>query len=723
MKTKKNTYITLLTLAILCGACKNQAVDYALFEITDERVQPESNGAAISGTYSFTGEVNGMKINMGLDEQLVDAVTYPLNLEGCDFSVSIDSLKPNTTYYYCYSIDFGLQKDYLLEVSSFTTLHGVPEVKTMEVTYVDSTSYYVKGMVVTDNGSPITERGVCWNTSGNPDPLTDEVIKYSENGIGEYKCLLSQLAYNTKYYVCAYAKNAKGMGIGRTLEFQTEVLLELPTVITAEIDDITATTATGGGKVTDDGQNAVSCCGVCWSTDHYPTIEDDHTSDGSGLGDFTSYITELIPNMTYYVRAYATNIKGTAYGNEVSFTTLASLPTVITTDSVTNITASSATGNGNVTDDGGNTVSERGLCWSTSHNPTINNHKVQAGNGTGEFTATLTGLEANTTYYMKAYAINGVGTSYGEEVQFTTPTVFVPTVTTTNVTNIGQTSATGGGNVIADGGLTVTERGVCWSTSHNPVVTGNHTPSGTGTGSFTVNMTGLTAGTTYYVRAYAKNSQGTAYGDEVQFTTNSIGMPTVTTNSVTNITSNSATCGGNVTADGGATVTAKGVCWSTNQNPTLENCLGRTTDGNGLGGFTSQITGLTQGRTYYVRAYATNSAGTSYGTQNTFTTTDVVLPTVTTSNVTNITQNTAVCGGNVTNDGGGSVIERGVCWAMTPNPTINNYCTHDGSGTGSFTSNLTGLIANKIYYVRAYTKNSAGISYGDTKTFTTSSGL
>lgn len=221
MKTKINTYITLLTLAILCGACKNQAVDFSLFEIADEQVQPESNSVAISGSFSFTGEVNGMKVNMGLDEQLVDAVTYLLNLEGCDFSVSIDSLKPNTTYFYRYSIDFGFQKDYLLEARNFTTLQGVPEVKTIEVTRVDSTSYYVMGRVVTDNGSPITERGVCWNTSGNPDPLTDEVIKYSENGIGEYKCLLSQLAYNTKYYVCAYAKNTMGIGCGEVMEFET----------------------------------------------------------------------------------------------------------------------------------------------------------------------------------------------------------------------------------------------------------------------------------------------------------------------------------------------------------------------------------------------------------------------------------------------------------------------------------------------------------------------
>ena len=94
-----------------------------------------------------------------------------------------------------------------------------------------------------------------------------------------------------------------------------------------------------------------------------------------------------------------------------------------------------------------------------------------------------------------------------------------PTVTTSAVTNITRTSATGGGNVTADGNAAVTARGICWSTSHNPTVSDNHAASGTGTGSFTVNMTGLTAGTTYYVRAYATNSEGTAYGSEVSFTT------------------------------------------------------------------------------------------------------------------------------------------------------------------------------------------------------------
>ena len=94
-----------------------------------------------------------------------------------------------------------------------------------------------------------------------------------------------------------------------------------------------------------------------------------------------------------------------------------------------------------------------------------------------------------------------------------------PTVTTIAISNIDKTTAMGGGNVTADGGATVTARGICWSTSQNPTISGSHTTDGTGTGTFTSNMTGLEPNTTYYVRAYATNSAGTAYGDQVSFTT------------------------------------------------------------------------------------------------------------------------------------------------------------------------------------------------------------
>ncbi len=161
-------------------------------------------------------------------------------------------------------------------------------------------------------------------------------------------------------------------------------------------------------------------------------------------------------------------------------------------------------------------------------------------------------------------------------------------------------------------------RGVCWSTSPNPTISGSHTINGSGIGSFTSNITGLTDNTKYYVRAYATNSAGTSYGEQKSFTTQSFSVPTVKTSSVSNIAGTTATCGGNVTSDGGATVTAHGVCWSTSQNPTVAGS--HTTDGSGTGSFTSSIIGLTENTTYYVRAYATNSKGTSYGEQKNFTT-------------------------------------------------------------------------------------------------------
>jgi len=137
----------------------------------------------------------------------------------------------------------------------------------------------------------------------------------------------------------------------------------------------------------------------------------------------------------------------------------------------------------------------------------------------GAFTSYLTGLSPNTPYYVRAYATNSIGTAYGNQVTFTTLPVGAPTVTTDSVTNITQTTATSGGDVISDGGLTVTSRGVCWNTSQNPTTAGSHTTDGSGTGPFVSYLTGLTANTLYYVRAYAVNSMGTAYGNQVSFTT------------------------------------------------------------------------------------------------------------------------------------------------------------------------------------------------------------
>ena len=199
------------------------------------------------------------------------------------------------------------------------------------------------------------------------------------------------------------------------------------------------------------------------------------------------------------------------------------------------------------------------------------------------------------------------------------------------VTVITQTSATSGGNVTSDGGLPVTSRGVCYGKNSNPIIDiDSKTENGTGSGEFGSSLTGLEAGTKYFVRAYATNSKGTGYGSEVSFTTSNVvvTVPVLDpTTAATNITASSATSGGSITSDGNGTITARGVCWDTIPNPTISGS--KTSDGTGTGSFTSDLSGLMESTTYYVRSYATNTAGTGYGAQTSFTTsaltvTDVV---------------------------------------------------------------------------------------------------
>jgi len=405
-------------------------------------------------------------------------------------------------------------------------------------------------------------------------------------------------------------------------------------ITTTNVTEISTTSAKSGGLITVDVRTSITARGVCWHTSQNPTISNSKTLDGTGTGEFTANITDLTANTTYYVRAYATNSSGTAYGNEVSFKTSAAqtttLPT-LTTVAISAITQTAANSGGNVSADGGATVSARGVIWSTSQNPTVAlSTKTSNGTGTGEFTSNITGLTANTTYYVRAYATNSTGTAYGNEVTFktsTTQTITIPTLTTVAISAITQTTANSGGNVSADGGATVSARGVIWSTSQNPTVAlSTKTSNGTGTGEFTSNITGLTANTTYYVRAYATNSTGTAYGNEVTFKTSAAQtttIPTLTTVAISAITQTTANSGGNISADGGATVTARGVIWSISQNPTVALST-KTSNSTGTGAFTSNITNLTANTTYYVRAYATNSTGTAYGNEVSFKTSAVV---------------------------------------------------------------------------------------------------
>lgn len=432
---------------------------------------------------------------------------------------------------------------------------------------------------------------------------------------------------------------------------------------------------------------------------------------------FSVEVDSLKAGVAYYYCYEYDNGYEKEKGGKKSMQTI-SKPVVVTKD-ITSITTISATLNGSLTNsDAANKITEKGFCWGTEKEPTIEGNHISKGSGTGTYSYSLTNLTNNTTYYVRAYVKTNFGIVYGEEKCFTTVEIVLPTVTTNTVTNIITNSATCGGNVTFDGNATVTARGVCWSTSPNPTIEkDNKINNGNGTGSFTSYMSGLKDGTTYYVRAYATNEKGTSYGEEKTFTTVEVVKPTVKTNAVTNITTNSATCGGNVTFDGNSTVTARGICWSVSKNPTIND--NKTIDGTGVGLYSSELSNLSENTSYYVRAYATNEKGTSYGEEKSFTTVEITLPRVTTKEVSNITTNSATCGGYVTSDGNGIITARGVCWSASPNPTIEDNQAIYGSGLGSFVSYITDLVPNTQYYVRAYATNEKGTAYGEEKNYTT----
>lgn len=292
----------------------------------------------------------------------------------------------------------------------------------------------------------------------------------------------------------------------------------LSRIMTVEPTEIKATSIHVGGHVVSDGGGNISERGLCWATSVNPTIDDDKMLSGTGKGTFEQTITGLTPGNTYYIRAYAINEAGTAYGEEHSAETRNPILATVETTEVTSAFGTTAVSGGNITNDGNDVISARGVCWSNEVHPTIENNKTVDGIGDGEFASTVSGLEVGVTYYLRAYATNFAGTAYGNEISFSTLQPVLPTVKTADITDITSITAKSGGIVELDGGSAVTARGVCWSTKSEPNLLDNYTTSGEGIGEFTCDLTELLSGKVYHVRAYATNEIGTQYGNEVLFT-------------------------------------------------------------------------------------------------------------------------------------------------------------------------------------------------------------
>lgn len=339
----------------------------------------------------------------------------------------------------------------------------------------------------------------------------------------------------------------------------------------------------------------------------------------------------------------------------------------------------------------------------------------------GKWVAQISYLEKKTKYYYRYEFYNGYNLMQTAIFSFTTTEQQdKPSVVTVEVDNITMNSASVEGNVTNDGGSFVSERGICYSIFENPTVSDSVRYAGTGIGRFTCVLSNLTNATTYYVRAFAINNEGTSYGDVLTFRTVEHPMlPTVSTDEVSDITINTAVCGGNVLSDGFAEITERGICYATHEEPTVFDY--KVAGGAGLGLFQCRMSGLQTLTTYHVRAYAKNSEGYAYGNEVTFVTADeTFLPEVITHEVTDFNHFYAVGVGEVVSNGGLDIIERGICWSTSPNPVTTGNKLTAGTGMGEFECRMLCLFGNTTYYVRAFAANEAGLKYGNEVTFTTS---
>lgn len=491
---------------------------------------------------------------------------------------------------------------------------------------------------------------------------------------------------------------------------------------TLEATDIRANSVVLNGNITRDMEPSITEYGFVYDKNAAPTI-----TNGAGKAivtgspvigtPYNKLVTNLEKETMYYARAYVSNGVDTVYGSQISFLTVEGLPIVKTLGSK-NVTSSSAIIQCEATDDAGATITARGVCYSLTPLPTVESVHTSDGSGIGKWESSLSDLTSNATYYIRAYATNTFGTGYGEQITIST-TEGLAVVHTGPVTAVTANSASCTGEVVSDGDRQVTERGICWRKSAYPTESDAHATNGIGTGTFKCSMTGLDAGTEYHVRAYAVNSAGTVYGEDVTFKTSSL-APTVTTQTASSVTSSSALISGTITSTGGASITEAGFRYKAEGDYSYSEVTTPVSQNS----FSYQLNNLDPDTKYYVQAYAVNSSGTGEGAIVTFTTLSGK-PQVTTVSSSQVGSVKAIVTGKILSDGGFPITECGICYSSTNKKptTSDNVVKNVTVQSGQYNCELTNLNPSTTYYACAYAKNTNDITYGSPINFKTSNGM
>ena len=689
-----------------------------------------------NGTATFVGDVKSYGDLSCEERGFVYALTNnptiddtKLTVSGAELGVfrkNVSGLEEGQTYYIRAYVTNKKGTVYGNEVSCNLTAN-MPEVKTLAVTNKD-----IANGVATFNGTIVslgdlgyTEKGFAYGIAHNP-TIDNNKVTSSGEGTGDFFATASELEEGKTYYIRAYVTNSKGTVYGE--EVAMDYTAGMPEVKTLEVTNknIGAGTATFKGSISSLGDLGYTERGFVYATVHNPTIGDTKAiAEGRGTGEFSATATQLEEGKVYYIRAYATNSKSTVYGEEIEMDYTAAMPVVKTVSIVSkNIAEGMATFKGNVVSLGDLACTERGFVYSTTNTPTIDNNKVTAsGTGTGTFTASASQLQEGKTYYIRAFVTNKKGTVYGEELTMDY-TAAMPDVKTLEVTNknIGAGTATFKGSILSLGDLGYTERGFAYATVHNPTIGDSKlTASGSGTGEFSANAIQLEEGNIYYVRAYATNTKGTIYGEEVSVDFNGV-MPVVSTQAVSGkiIAQGVATLNGTIESKGDPAYTQRGFVYSVAHSPTLDDATVINVSGTNTGAYTYNLNNLEMGSVYYVRAFATSSKGTVYGEEVTLDF-NAVMPEVATISVEYKNNTTAYFIGKIVNAGDPEYTERGFIYAKIQNPTLDDVNVIKvivaKTSSAQFEKQIIDAdFGNYLWYIRSYVISSAGVSYGEIKT-------
>jgi hypothetical protein len=600
----------------------------------------------------LTGSNNASRwFEYGTDQNNLSKSTSHLSIRNsANVYSSITGLSKGTTYYFRLVVQ-GKNGAVYGSVLSFTTKGSgqddntqKPSVTTNSASGVSQSSATLKGYIDT-NGTSGSEYWFEWGTTSSN--LSRNTNRVSANSSRDASSYISGLSPDTTYYFRLVGSNNAGTSYGSTKSFRTDKgednpsdNTQKPSVTTNSASGVNQSSATLKGYIDTNGTSG-SEYWFEWGTTSSNLSRNTNRVSVNSSRDASSYISGLSPDTTYYFRLVGSNNAGTSYGSTKSFRTdnngndnndNNNSDVIATTKSASNIGSDYATINGYV-DTNGSSNTTRFFEWGRTSSNLSNTTSESSINSSSNVSSYISGLSNNTTYYFRVVARNSNGTVYGSKYSFTTGSGSntsdndnernKPNATTRSATNVDKERATLNGYVDANN-TSNTYGWFEWGRSSSNLSNSTSKYSqGSSDSSISSSITGLTADTTYYYRAVAKNDEGTSYGSTLSFTTSNSGnnndggiAPTAITMLGTDVAETSATLNSLVLQSGNISSSAW-FEWGTSQ------ALGRRTNTKNVGTAPSvrhseYINGLTSGVTYYFRVVAENETGRNYGTINSF---------------------------------------------------------------------------------------------------------